>query len=82
MNWKQLNRFSKIKKFKSLSEAARTGEVSQSTWSRNISELENVFETRLILRDYNGIKLTDRGKSLLEIIQSFKKNLNDFKSGN
>ena len=82
MNWKKLNRFTKIKKFKSLSEAARKGEVSQSTWSRNISELENVFGKRLILRDYNGIKLTDKGKSLLEIIQSFKTNLNDFKSGN
>tara|TARA_B100000767_G_C19666869_1_gene493480 strand:+ start:541 stop:789 length:249 start_codon:yes stop_codon:yes gene_type:complete len=80
MIWEKLNRFTNIKKFKSFSEAARRGELSQSTWSRDITELENIFGTRLISRDYKGIKLTDKGRNLLEIIQTFKTNLNNFKS--
>ncbi len=82
MIWDKLNRFTKITKFKSLSEASRKGDISQPTWSRNISELENVFGTRLILRDHNGIRLTNKGKDLLEIVQNFKTNLNDFKFRN
>ena len=82
MIWEKLNRFTKINEFKSLSEAARKGPISQSTWSRDIHQLETVFGTKLVSRSHNGIKLTEKGKSLLLIIESFKKNLKFFKSAN
>ena len=82
MVWEKLNRFTSISKFKSLSEAAREGKFSQSTWSRDIAQLERVFETRLISRDFNGVQLTKKGKSLVLIVESFKTNLQLFKSTN
>ena len=82
MIWEKLNRFTSISKYKSLSEAARQENYSQSTWSRDIAELEDVFRARLIYRNYNGIKLTEKGKNLVEIIINFKENLKNFKSTN
>ena len=80
MVWEKLNRFTSISKFKSLSEAARGGKFSQSTWSRDIAQLERVFGARLISRDFNGVKLTEKGKNLVQIIESFKTSLQLFKS--
>jgi|TARA_B110001450_G_C17327203_1_gene361901 DNA-binding transcriptional LysR family regulator len=82
MIWEKLNRFTNITKFKSLSEAARSGKMSQSTWSRDINQLEKTFGYRLVLRNYNGIRLTQKGENLLQLINSFKKNLKIFKSTN
>jgi DNA-binding transcriptional LysR family regulator len=63
MFWKKLNRLTSISKFKSLSDAARWGKISQSTLSRNINDLEQFFGFRLISRDYKGIKLTEKGET-------------------
>jgi len=82
MVWEKLNKFASISKFKSLSEATREGKFSQSTWSRDIALLERVFGARLISRDFNGVELTEKGKSLIQIIESFKNNLQLFKSTN
>ena len=82
MVWEKLNRFTSISKFKSLSEAARDGKFSQSTWSRDIAQLERVFGARLISRDFNGVKLTEKGKNLVQIVESFKTSLQLFKSTN
>ena len=80
MFWEKLNRFENINKFKSLSEAARKGNLSQSTWSRDIKVLEKSFGFMLLKRDYNGIKLTQKGQNLLQLISIFKSNLIKFKS--
>jgi len=82
MVWEKLNKFASISKFKSLSEATREGKFSQLTWSRDIALLERVFGARLISRDFNGVELTEKGKSLIQIIESFKNNLQLFKSTN
>jgi len=82
MVWEKLNRFTSISKFKSLNEAARGGKFSQSTWSRDIAQLERVFGARLISRDFNGVKLTEKGKNLVQIVESFKTSLQLFKSTN
>ena len=82
MIWEKLNRFTQIEQFKSLSEAARSGKMSQSTWSRDIKKLEKTFGYRLVFRNYSGIKLTQKGENLLQLINSFKRNLNNFKSTN
>ena len=80
MIWEKLNRFTTISKFKSLSEAARIGNISQSTWSRDISDLEKNFGFRLVSRTYIGIKLTRKGSSLLQIVNNFKNELDHFKT--
>jgi len=80
MIWEKINRFSSISNYKSLSEAARSEKISQSTLSRDIATLENAFGAILIARSYNGIKLTDDGSSLIEIVQSFRGNLKNFKT--
>jgi len=80
MIWEKLNRFTKIEKYKSLSEAARIGNLSQSTWSRDIHDLEKTFGYELVSRKYNGIKLTEKGKNLLRIVRTFQEDLKTFKS--
>ena len=79
MFWEQMNRFANIKKFKSLSYAARKSNISQSTWSRDIGELEKNFGFKLIIRNYRGINLTEKGKILLKLIDNFKININNLK---
>ena len=79
MLWEQMNRFTNIKRFKSLSDAARKSNISQSTWSRDIGELEKNFGFKLIIRNYRGINLTEKGKILLKLIDNFKININNLK---
>ena len=79
MFWEQMNRFANIKKFKSLSDAARKSNISQSTWSRDIGELEKNFGFKLIIRNYRGINLTEKGKILLKLIDNFKININNLR---
>jgi DNA-binding transcriptional LysR family regulator len=82
MIWEKLNRFENISKFKSLSEAARNGKFSQSTWSRDIKKLEESFGFILLKRDYNGFRLTQKKKNLLQLISIFKLNLINLKLQN
>ena len=79
MLWEQMNRFTNIKRFKSLSDAARKSNISQSTWSRDIGELEQNFGFKLIIRNYRGINLTEKGKILLKLIDKFKININNLR---
>jgi DNA-binding transcriptional LysR family regulator len=82
MIWEKLNRFAIISEYKSFSEAQRVGEYSQSTCSRDIAYLEKKLGTQLIYRNYNGIRLTEKGKFLLSIILSFKGRIKDFELTN
>lgn len=82
MIWDRLNKFTEIVKFKSLSDAARNGSTSQPTWTRIIDDLEQAFELELVQRNYNGIKLIEKGHNLLKLIAMFKANLKNFKSNN
>ena len=75
MIWEKLQRFGKIKKFKSLSEAARKYKLSQSTWSRDINDLEKNFGYRLISRNYSGIQLTQKGENLVLLVNKFENDL-------
>jgi len=79
MFWEQMNRFTNLERFKSLTEASRDSNISQSTWSRDINELEKNFGFKLITRKYNGVKFTEKGKDLLKIINNFKKNIDNLR---
>ena len=82
MIWEKLKRFTEVSNFKSFSEAARNGKLSQSIWSRDIHDPEKSSGFRLISRSYEGIKLTDKGKILLNLVNNFKNTLVEFKSLN
>ena len=79
MFWEQMKRFANLERFKSLTEASRDSNISQSTWSRDINELEKNFGFKLITRKYDGVKFTEKGKDLLKIINNFKKNIDNLR---
>ena len=68
MNWKKLETFKEISKYKSFNHASKVLKKSQSSFSRDIMSLEKEL----------GIKLTDKGTQLLKIVTEFKSNLNSF----
>lgn len=81
MNWKKLETFKKISKYKSFNLASKELNKSQSTFSRDIISLENELGFKVFERNMrSGIKLTDRGKDLLKIIDEFSANLSLFKN--
>jgi len=81
MNWKKLETFKKISKYKSFNLASKELNKSQSTFSRDIISLENELGFKVFERNMrSGIKLTDKGKDLLKIIEEFSCNLSLFKN--
>jgi len=82
MNLEKLSRFIFLEKFNSLSEAARSGKLSQSTWSRDIDTLKKNFQVKLINRCHKGIALTKEVKILFEITNNFNQTLKNFKITN
>ena len=81
MNWKKLETFKKISKYKSFNLASKELNKSQSTFSRDIISLENELGFKVFERNMrSGIKLTDRGKDLLTIIDEFSATLSLFKN--
>lgn len=81
MNWKKLETFKKISKYKSFNLASKELNKSQSTFSRDIISLENELGFKVFERNMrSGIKLTDKGKDLLKIIDEFSANLSLFKN--
>ncbi len=55
--------------------------VKQSQYSRQIKELEDFFQTRLVERQGKGVRLTDRGKELARISRFFLLGLSNFQRG-
>ena len=81
MNWKKLETFKKISKYKSFNLASKELNKSQSTFSRDIISLEHDLGFKVFERNMrSGIRLTDKGKDLLKIIDEFSANLSLFKN--
>lgn len=81
MNWKKLETFKKIAKFRSFNIASKELKKSQSTFSRDIISLENDLGFKVFDRNMrSGIKLTEKGKDLLKIVDDFSSNLALFKN--
>jgi DNA-binding transcriptional LysR family regulator len=55
--------------------------VKQSQYSRQIKELEDFFQMRLVERQGKGVRLTDRGKELARISRFFLLGLSNFQRG-
>ena len=79
MNWKKLETFKNISKFKSFNHASKILNKSQSSFSRDIMSLEKDLGFKLFSRHMkNGIQLTNKGNELLKIVSEFKDNLSLF----
>lgn len=79
MNWKKLETFKEISKYKSFNRASKVLNKSQSSFSRDIMSLEKDLGFKLFSRHMkNGIQLTHKGNELLKIVSEFKDNLSLF----
>ena len=79
MNWKKLETFKEISKYKSFNRASKVLIKSQSSFSRDIMSLEKDLGFKLFSRHMkNGIQLTNKGNELLKIVSEFKDNLSLF----
>jgi DNA-binding transcriptional LysR family regulator len=79
MNWKKLETFKQISKYKSFNHASKVLNKSQSSFSRDIMSLEKDLGFKLFNRHMkNGIQLTNKGNELLKIVSEFKDNLSLF----
>ena len=78
MNWKKLKSFKSIAEYKSLNQAAKSLDNSQSNLSRIVKTLETSCGQELFLRHAKGIHLTDSGKKLLKIVNQFNDETNIF----
>jgi DNA-binding transcriptional LysR family regulator len=65
----QLDAFWALSKSGNFSKAAESIHITQSALSQRIINLEGAVGTTLVIRDSNGIKLTDTGQELLRYIQ-------------
>ena len=65
MELRQLKYFAKVAETLSFSEAARMLCVTQSTLSQQIKQLEQEFDTALLLRTSRSVALTEAGEELL-----------------
>ena len=82
MNWKKLENFKKIARYKSINQAAKALDNSQSNLSRIIINLEKSCGQVLFERHSKGIKLTNEGSSLFKIVTDFNQKINNFSENN
>ncbi len=65
MELRQLRYFIKVAELKSFSEASREINITQSTISQQIRQLEGELGVELLVRDSHHVRLTDIGKAFL-----------------
>ena len=68
MNLNLYRVFYVVAKSKSYSDASNKLNISTTTISKNIIQLENLLNTKLFYRENNGVKLTGAGNELLEYV--------------
>ncbi len=65
MELRQLKYFAKVAELKSFSEASRQLNITQSTLSQQIRQLEGELGVELLVRDSHHVRLTDVGEAFL-----------------
>src|SRR5512141_911981 len=65
----------------SIAQAATADPIKQSQYSRQIKELEDFFQIKLVERHGKGIRLTSSGKELARISRFFLLGLSNFQRG-
>ncbi|MDC7286728.1 selenium metabolism-associated LysR family transcriptional regulator [Blautia schinkii] len=80
MDFKQLQSFISVVKYKSFTAAAEALEISQPTISTHIRILEDELNSRLIIRTAKSFEITNRGWELYECAQNILKLRDDMLS--
>lgn len=65
MELRQLRYFAKVAELLNFSEAAKAMCITQSTLSQQIKQLEQEFDTQLLIRTSHSVKMTEAGEELL-----------------
>ena len=68
MNWDKLKSFYEVALCKSISKASIKLNISQSSLSRQIQDLESDLNTLLFIRHQKGVVLTEQGENLLNTV--------------
>ena len=68
MNWDKLKTFYEVAICKSISKASTKLNISQSSISRQIQDLELDLKTALFIRHQKGVRLTEQGENLLKTL--------------
>ena len=77
MNIEQLQYMCAISQHKSITKAAESLYVTQQTVSKAIHRLEKELGFQLLVRNYNGIVLTENGKLFVERAQVILEQIQD-----
>lgn len=67
--------FYEVCKYENISKTAENTFISQSAISKSIKRLESELQTKLFIRNKNGVVLTDKGKELLYFVEKSYNNL-------
>lgn len=69
MEFRQLKYFAKVAELHSFSEASRQLNITQSTLSQQIKQLEGELNAELLIRDSHHVQLTDVGEAFLPQVE-------------
>jgi len=78
MNWNKLKAFYEVAINKSISKASNKLNISQSSISRQIQDLEIDIGTSLFTRHQKGVRLTEQGENLFETVTNINFSISDF----
>lgn len=78
LSWERLRSFRAVAEAGAIVKAAGADAVRQSLMSRQIRELEALFEVKLVVRKGRGLALTDAGRTLAGIIRNQMQTLQEF----
>ena len=78
MDWDKLKSFNEVALCKSISKASVKLNISQSSLSRQIQDLESDLNTLLFIRHQKGVILTEQGENLLNAVNKISNSISDF----
>jgi len=78
MNWDKLKTFYQVAISKSISKASAKLNISQSSISRQIQDLELDLKAALFIRHQKGVILTEQGENLFNTVQNINFSISSF----
>tara|TARA_Y100000590_G_C15544322_1_gene948242 strand:+ start:6 stop:893 length:888 start_codon:yes stop_codon:yes gene_type:complete len=78
MNWDKLKSFYEVALCKSISKASIKLNISQSSLSRQIQDLESDINTLLFVRHQKGVILTEQGENLFDAVLKINDSVSGF----
>ena len=78
MDWDKLKAFYEVAVFKNISKACVKLNISQSSISRQIQDLESDLKTSLFIRHQKGVRLTEQGENLFSTVNEILNSISKF----